>query len=226
VDRASYFRALFGKREDTLSRILRSSLGATGSAPMQIDDETGRVLQLLTLLAQPKRVVEVGTFFGYSAIHIARALPASGRLTTLEADPELAEIARVNLRIAGVSDRVEVITGDAREHLEFLAAESVDMIFVDADKRNYPDYLRLSFRLVRPGGLLIADDAFADADFSGEGNGPGAEIEAFRAINTYNRAIVRSPMFFSALFGTGNGLLVSRKHAFTETSVSANFIEK
>ena len=213
MDRATYFRTLFGKRDETLDQVLRGSLLANGLAPMQIDDESARVLQLLVLLVQPKRVVEVGTFVGYSAIHIARALPIGGRLTTLEANPELAELARRNIESAAVSDIVDVVTGDARLHLGSLPAESVEMIFIDADKKSYPDYLRLSYRLLKPGGLLIADDAYADADFSRESEGPDPELEAVRAINTYNRALVRSPDFFSALFGTVNGLLVSRKHS-------------
>jgi caffeoyl-CoA O-methyltransferase len=212
MDRATYFRTLFGKRDETLGQVLRGSLLSAGLVPMQIDDESARVLQLLVLLVQPSRVVEVGTFVGYSAIHIARALPVGGRLTTLEADPELAEMARRNIKSAEVSDRVDVVTGDARLHLDLIPDEGVDMIFIDADKRSYPDYLRLSHRILKPGGLLIADDAYADADFSRQLEGSDNGVEAIRAINTYNRAVVRSPMFFSALFGTANGLLVSRKY--------------
>jgi predicted O-methyltransferase YrrM len=202
---AAYVQAILGPREPVLDTILRDSLLGHGLRPMQVDDNAARVLQLLTMIHQPRRVIEVGTFFGYSAIHIARGLPESGRLTTLEIDAELAELARRNLAAAGVADRVDVIAGPAADHLGRVEPKSVDMIFIDADKAAYPEYLKQCYPLLRPGGLLIADDAFAHGDFSAEG------ADATTAINTYNRAISRSPNLFSAFIGTNNGFLVSCK---------------
>lgn len=189
-----------------LDKILRESLLGHGLRPMQIDDNAARVLQLVTQIHRPERVIEVGTFFGYSAIHIARGLPENGRLTTLEIDGDVAELARRNLAAAGVEDQVDVVVGPADEYLRQVEPASIDMIFIDADKAAYPEYLKLCFPLLRPGGLLIADDAYATGDFSTE-DGEASE----GAIHTYNRAISRSPLLFSAFIGTNNGLLVSYK---------------
>lgn len=208
VTPAAYVRAIFGPREPLLDKILRESLLGHGLRPMQVDDNAARVLQLLTLVHQPRLVIEVGTFFGYSSIHIARGLPPDGRLITLEIDGEIAELARRNLALGGIEDRVSVVVGQAADHLRDVEPKSVDMIFIDADKVSYPEYLKLCYPLLRSGGILIADDAFGQGDFSTEAGGGADETVA---INTYNRAISRSPQLFSAFIGTNNGLLVSYK---------------
>jgi predicted O-methyltransferase YrrM len=214
LPRARYIRAVSAPREAILDSILRDSLLSKDLRPMQVDDNAARVLQLLTALQRPRRVVEIGTYFGYSAIHIARALPLGGRLVTLEVDVDFAALARENLERAGVADRVEVVVGPAADHLAGLAPESLDMVFIDADKLAYPAYLKLCYPLLRRGGLLVADDAFADGDLSSEsaeGDADGDGEAAIRAINTYNRAVARSPQLLSAFVGTDNGLMVSYK---------------
>lgn len=208
---SNYIRAILGPREELLDTVLRDALINRGLPPMQVDDNAARVLQLLTLICRPQRVIEVGTFFGYSSIHIARGLPEGGRLTTLEIDYEVAELARTNLDRAGVGDRVEVVVGSAAEYLLHVEPETINMIFIDADKRSYPHYLKLCFPLLAPGGLLIADDAFSQGDFSREAIDQGEGNTEIKAINVYNRAAVRSPRLFSAFIGTKNGLLVSYK---------------
>lgn len=204
----AYVRSILGPREPLLDRILRDSLLGHGLPPMQIDDNAARVLELLTLLHRPERVIEVGTFVGWSSIHIARGLPPGGRLTTLELDADIADLARRNLAAAGVEDKVEVVTGPAADYLRAVAPKSVDMLFIDADKVSYPEYLKLSYPLLRSGGVLIADDAFGQGNFSAESGGGDAEAAA---ISTYNRAVSRSPNLFSAFIGTNNGMLVSYK---------------
>ncbi len=207
----SYIRAILGPREELLERIMRDSLLGHSLPPMQIDDNAARILQLLTLISRPQRVIEVGTFFGYSSIYIARGLPENGLLTTLEVNREVAELARQNLEKAGIGDHVEVVVGPAEDYLAQVEPESIDMIFIDADKRSYPKYLKLCFPLLTPGGILIADDAFLQGDFSHEAvDNSGGDTE-ISAVNTYNRAATRSPRLFSAFIGTNNGLLVSYK---------------
>lgn len=206
---AGYVRTVLGPREPLLDRILRRSLLEHGLRPMQVDDNAARVLQLLTLLHRPMHAVEIGTYFGWSAIHIARGLPPGGRLTTIEVDAEHARLARENLVEAGVADRVEVVVAPAAEHLSSLTERSVDLVFLDADKVSYPLLLKHAYPLLRSGGLLIADDAFAHGDFAAESTDDGSAEVA--AINTYNRAVARSPYLFSAFLGTDNGLLVSVK---------------
>lgn len=207
---ASYIRSVFGPREPLLDGILRDAVLDQGLPAIQVDDNAGRVLQVLTRLHRPKTVIEVGTLFGFSAIHIARGLPEGGRLTTLEIDPDLAEAARRNLAAAGVADRVDVVVGPAADYLGTVAPQSIDMVFIDADKRSYPQYLKLCYPLLAAGGLLIADDAFAEGDFTAE-SPAGDGVDELKAIHSYNRAVGRSSRLFSAFIGTNNGLLVSYK---------------
>jgi caffeoyl-CoA O-methyltransferase len=132
-----------------------------GMPAIQVSPSEGRLLELLLRLSSARRVVEVGTLAGYSAIRMARALPERGRLYTLESDPEHARVARQNLRAAGVDDRVEVREGPAIESLGGLEREGpFDVVFLDADKGGYPDYGRWAERHLRPGGLLLADNAY------------------------------------------------------------------
>ena len=118
----------------------------------------GKLLHLLARLAGARRILELGTLAGYSAIWLARALPEGGRLVTLEADAGYAVIARDNLAHAGVAERVEVIAGPALETLPRLGREPFDLIFLDADKRSNPDYLEWALRLSCPGTLIVADN--------------------------------------------------------------------
>ena len=205
-----YIRAVLGPRDPILDQILREAVLHRRMPAIQVDDNAGRVLQLLVMLRRPRWVIEVGTLFGYSTIYLARGLPEGGRLTTLEIDPVAAELARQNLDRAGVGDRVEVVVGDAIDYLSTVEPASVGMIFIDADKKSYPRYLATSFPLLEPGGLLVADDAFAQGDFSGESE-DGRGVEELRGIHTYNRAVGASSRLFSAFIGTRNGLLVSYK---------------
>lgn len=203
-----YIRAMLGPREPILDGILRGALLERGMPTIQIDDNAGRILQLMTLLRKPIHALEIGTLFGYSAIHIARGLPPGGRLTTIDSDPVAAELAGVNLTKAGVSNKVDVVVGDALEYLATVPANSLGLVFIDADKKSYPAYLKACFPLLEEDGLLIADDAFAQGDFSAENEGDD-DTQERDAIHAYNRAVGRSTKLFSAFLGTENGLIVS-----------------
>ncbi|MFE3097612.1 O-methyltransferase [Streptomyces sp. NPDC059248] len=202
---------MLGPRDQVLDGVLRDALLRKDMPAIQVDDSGARMLQLLTMVHRPRLVVEVGTLFGYSAIHIARGLAPGGRLVTIESDADTARTARAYLEQAGVSDRVEVVNADAVTHLRTLPPGSVDMVFIDADKKSYPQYLKLCFPLLRSGGLLIADDISPGGDFSGESE-PGADPDReARGIGTYVKAVARSNRLYSAFVGSAHGLLVSYK---------------
>jgi caffeoyl-CoA O-methyltransferase len=132
-----------------------------GIPSIMVGRSEGRALTLLLQMIGAQRAVEIGTLAGYSAIHLARGLRAGGRLETIELDPRHAQIARGNLAAAGVADRVEVHEGAALEVLARLEARGpFDAVFVDADKGNYDHYGRWAAKNLRPGGLLIGDNAF------------------------------------------------------------------
>jgi len=207
---SGYIRSVLGPRDDVLDAILRNSLLQERMPPIQVDDNSGRVLQLLTMIHAPERVLEIGALFGYSTIYIARGLPPGGRLTSIEIDADAAALAQRNLDTAGMSDRTDVEVGCAVEYLSALPPESVDMVFIDGSKRDYPEYLKWAFRALRPGALLIADDAFAHADYAEGGDSSQNEAE-LKGIRTYNHVVGRSTKMYSAFIGTAHGLLVSRK---------------
>jgi predicted O-methyltransferase YrrM len=132
---------------------------AAGLPAIQVSPPQGKLLQLLVRLVGAKRILEFGTLVGYSAILMARALPADGRLISLEARPEYAEVARRSIERAGVGDRVEVRVGPALEALPALEdAGPFDLVFIDADKVNTPNYFDWALDRTRAGGLIVADN--------------------------------------------------------------------
>ena len=158
VDR--YLTDLFVPPDPVLEAALQAS-AAADLPSINVAPNQGKLLQLLARLQGAHTILEIGTLGGYSTIWLARALPAGGRLITLEADPKHAEIARGNLANAGLADVVELRLGPALETLPKLAAERrgpFDLIFIDADKPSYSDYLAWALRLSRRGSLIIADN--------------------------------------------------------------------
>lgn len=138
---------------------------AAGLRAINVAPNQGKLLMILALVRGAKRMLEIGTLGGYSAIWLAKALPVDGRLVTLEADPKHAEVARANIAQAGFADRVEVVLGPARETLAAMAEageEPFDLVFIDADKPNNPHYLGWALKLTRPGSLIIADNVVRD----------------------------------------------------------------
>jgi len=132
-----------------------------GMPAIQLGASEGKTLSLLMRMVGARKVVEIGTLAGYSAIRIAQGLPPDGKLWTFELDPRHAQVARDNLAAAGLADRVAVCLGPALELLASIEASGpFDAVFIDADKSGYPDYARWAQRHLRPGGLLIGDNAY------------------------------------------------------------------
>ena len=132
---------------------------------INVSPNLGKLLHLLAKLSNAKKILEVGTLAGYSTIWMARALPADGKLITLEIDPHHAEVAKRNIDRAGVSSKVEIRLGKAIDLLPRLLDEGAgpfDMIFIDADKPPYTEYFEWSLKLSRPGTLIIADNVIRD----------------------------------------------------------------
>jgi predicted O-methyltransferase YrrM len=163
-------------REDEALRASVAAAEAAGLPSIQVSPPQGKLLALLVGLVGAERILEFGTLGGYSAILMARALPPGGRLISLEAQAEYAEVARRSIERAGVGDRVEIRVGPALEALPALEEEGAgpfDLVFIDADKANSPAYCAWSIDRTRPGGLIVADNvvrdgALADAESSDE----------------------------------------------------------
>jgi predicted O-methyltransferase YrrM len=156
-----YFQGLVPRRDAVLQSLEEEARQA--QIPI-VGPVVGQLLCHLAAFAGAKQILELGTASGYSAIYLARGCVPDGRVITLEKDPGMAQRARANLTLAGVSDRVNVVAGDAVEALVEMRGV-FDLIFIDIEKADYVRVLPDCWRLLRPNGLLVADNtAFADAD--------------------------------------------------------------
>jgi predicted O-methyltransferase YrrM len=204
-----YLSSLFAP-EDKFLQAARKEMEREQLPGISVSASEGKLLHLLALLSGARRILEIGTLGGYSTIWLARALPPEGKLISLEIDPHHAEVAQRNLEHAGLTKKVEVRTGPALEALSRIMAEEsmpFDLIFIDADKDGYVDYLRKAVPLLREGGLILADNTLPDAVFD-----PKADSGTKR----YNAAVAAHPDLVSILVpvlrSNGiDGLLISLK---------------
>jgi predicted O-methyltransferase YrrM len=147
---------------------------AAGLPAIDVSATQGRLLELLVRLRGARTVLEIGTLGGYSSIWMARALPADGRLVSLEFEAHHAEVARSNIARAGVADRVDIRVGPALETLPKLAAEGAgpfDLVFIDADKPNNAGYLGWALKLTRSGSVIICDNVIRNGGVVDPGSG-------------------------------------------------------
>lgn len=204
----AYIRELFIPDDDALREALRD-MEAAGLPTINVPAALGRLLGVLVRAVGARRVLEIGTLGGYSAIWMARALPADGWLISLEVDPRHAEVARANLERVGVAGRVEVRVGKALDLLPALANDvPFDLAFIDADKVSYPAYLDWALRLLRPGGLIVADNVLRGGSVAD----PAAADEDVRAINRFNRAAASDPRLDAIILpnrGGRDGILIA-----------------
>ncbi len=174
-----------------------------GLPPIQVGPSEGKSLGLLVKMSGARKIVEVGTLAGYSAVWMARALPADGHLWSFEFDAKHAAVARKNLDAAGIGDRVTVVEGAALDTLASIESEGpFDLVFVDADKKNYPHYGAWAAKHLRPGGLLIGDNAFLFGRLLEDSD----EAKAMRAFHEDARA-----HFDTVCLPTPDGLVLAIK---------------
>ncbi len=144
-----------------------------GVPAIMVGPSEGMLLSLLARLSGARKAVEVGTLLGYSATHLARGMGKDGRLWTIEYDAKHAALARANLAAAGVADQVTVLEGAGREVLPTLNGEGpFDLVFLDADKENYIHYARWALEHLRPGGMILGDNAFLFGNLLDDQRGP------------------------------------------------------
>jgi caffeoyl-CoA O-methyltransferase len=183
----------FASEDDGLRGALEAGRRA-GLPTIQISPAQGRLLQFLALSCRAHKILEIGSLAGYSGIWLARALPPGGRLITLELNPEHAEVVRGSFRRAGVGDRSEVRVGRALDLLPALESEApFDLVFIDADKPPYAQYLDWALRLTRPGSIIVADNCIRQ----GKGFQQEPTDENTRGIVEYNRRAASDPRLVS-----------------------------
>src|SRR5580658_586674 len=161
----------------------------------------GKFLEFLVRISGARCILEIGTLGGYSTLWLARALPGDGRIVTLEIDPRHAEVARANLENAGVLDSVDVIVGPAIETLPTLKnspCAPFDLIFIDADKQGYPEYLRWALKLSRPGTVIVADNVVRD----GKVIEPGCEDLNVQGVRRFTELVAAEPRLSATVLQT------------------------
>jgi predicted O-methyltransferase YrrM len=182
VDR--YVTDMLFAPDSALEAVLQASTDA-GLPAISVSPPLGKLLHLLALSHGARTILEIGTLGGYSTIWLARALPAGGRLLTLEYEPKHAQVAAANFARAGVADRIELRVGAALETLPQIAAEKrgpFDLIFIDADKENYPGYWEWALKLSRAGTLIIADNVVRQGEVV-DPNSTDPRVQAVRRLH-------------------------------------------
>jgi predicted O-methyltransferase YrrM len=204
-DRAGdYISGLFGS-EDELLASLREEADRTGLPPISISADEGRLLQVLLTSIRARNVLEVGTLGGYSAICMARVLPVGSRLVTIEMDEKHAEFARRYIERAQLGDRIEVRVGRALDVLPSFDGEQFDAIFLDADKEPLPTYFDWALRLVRPGGLIIGDNAL----WGGRVYSADENDDRTRGVREFNRRMATDARVLGIIVPTHDGVAVA-----------------
>ncbi|MCS7176490.1 MAG: O-methyltransferase [Candidatus Kapabacteria bacterium] len=199
----AYIQRHFSAEDEFLAR-LRQEAKARGFPEIWIAPEQGAFLQVLLRAVGARRVLEIGTLVGYSAIMMARALPPDGELVTLEWDPERAAFARQAIQRAGLAGKVRVECADAREWLRsFSPPEPLDFVFIDADKESYTLYVELCLPLLRVGGIICGDNACAWGQIASESDAP--EVQALRE---FNLRMATHPQLQSCFVPLGDGMVL------------------
>ncbi|MCD0447590.1 class I SAM-dependent methyltransferase [Actinocorallia sp. API 0066] len=208
-----YVREVSLRDDEVLRELAAETAGMSALAAMVTMPEEGQLLGLLTGLVGARDVLELGTFTGYGALCMARALPPGGRLVTCDISERWTRIAQRYWARAGVADRIELRLDQAAKVLEALLAErgpdSFDLVFIDADKTGYPDYFERALTLVRPGGLIILDNTL----FFGRVVDPAAQDLDTLAIRELNAALRDDDRVELSLIPMADGITLARKLA-------------
>jgi caffeoyl-CoA O-methyltransferase len=208
---ANYVNAVF-KPEDAILAEIRKRAEATGIPPIHVGQMDGLHLEVLVRASGARKAVEIGTLAGYSAVCIARGMGAEGKLHTFEFEPKHADVARESLKRAGVERQVEIHVGAAVAELPKINhLGPFDLVFVDADKVSYPQYLAWAAEHLRVGGLLIGDNTFAWGMIADEKFDNSEDEANARALQAFNRAAAQGGRFRATILPTGEGLTLAVK---------------
>lgn len=205
--RQKYIESLYAP-EDAGLRAIRERLVSAGRWGVNIGANEGKMLQVLMQLSGVSRAVEIGTLFGYSGVWIARALPAGGRLFTIERDHDCIRMAKKAFEECDVLERVTLMEGDALEVLRDLQGP-FDMVFIDANKQAYPQYLEWAASNIRHGGLIIADNTLLGGHVAEAEKPEPLSRAQYNEMRRFNDLIANDERFFGTIFPTDEGLTVA-----------------
>lgn len=200
-----YVNDLFAP-EDAVLRAIQEDATRNELPTISVQPHEGRLLQFLVFITGAKKIVEIGTLAGYSGTWLGRALPADGKLFTLEKSSKHAQVARNSFQQAELDGKVELLEGDALTSLEKLRSKGpFDLVFIDANKESYPEYLTWAVDNLRIGGLVAAHNAFRN------GNIVSPQSKDDHAMHAFNQALAADPRLESTILAVGDGMAVGIK---------------
>ncbi len=200
-----YIGKLFAPEDDVLIWI-KEQINQSDMPPISVKSHDGYLLSWLMKLIAAKSVVEIGTLGGYSGTWIARALPDDGKLYTLELEEKHAQVAQAAFDKAGVSDKVEILLGNAHETIKQLSGQHpFDFVFIDAEKGGYLDYLNWAIENLRSGGIVTAHNVYRN----GRVMNPTSDDD--KALAAFNQAIANHPQLESLIIPLGDGMAAGMK---------------
>lgn len=209
--RESYIQSLYAEEDEGLKAI-RDRLMTAGRWGVNIGAAEGRLMQVLIGMIGAKKVVEIGTLFGYSGVWISRALPADGRLYTIERDHDCVRMARKAFEECGVVGKTQILEGDATDKLKTLESEGpFDLVFIDANKSAYVEYLVWATANVRQGGLIVADNTLLGGVVVENEKPESCSNRQWGEMRKFNELIADRTKYDSVIVPTREGLTIARK---------------
>lgn len=203
-----YIEEHINPENEALDWVIKQTHVRTNHARMLSGKIQGQLLRMLVQMSGASRILELGTFTGFSAICLAGALPEGGHLDTLELNDELEDLIREGFERAGVADKITLHIGDCKQTLRQLRNQVYDIVYIDANKREYNEYYELVFDMVRHGGLILADNVLWDGKVCME---PVPQDQQTQAIVRFNDAIASDKRVESVILPLRDGLSIIRK---------------
>lgn len=211
---SEYIEQHSSPESDVLQQITRSTHLEVINPRMSSGHVQGRVLSIISQMIQPQRILELGTFTGYSALCLAEGLTEDGQLLTIEHNDEMEDSIHRNLALSPIGEKVQLLIGDAKEELRRLGerqkakdAELFDLAFIDADKKEYCDYLDLVLPLMRPGGWILADNTLWDGHIIDPAYDKDKQTVSLRA---FNDKVAQDPQLEKVILPLRDGLTIIR----------------
>lgn len=206
---SEYIEQHSSPENEVLQQITRSTHLEVINPRMLSGHVQGRVLSMLSQMIRPKRILELGTFTGYSALCLAEGLQEDGKLVTLEHNDEMEAAIRRNFSLSPLGEKIELVIGDAKEVLtNFALDEHFDLVFIDADKKEYCDYLDLVLPLMREGGWILADNTLWDGHIIDPAYDKDKQTLSLRA---FNDKVAQDERLEKVILPLRDGLTIIRK---------------
>lgn len=207
--KTEYIRNLFTIEDDILLKIKQDALNA--NRPININPEDGKLLELLIKISKSKKILEIGTFYGYSTIWLARSIGNNGMIYTIEKDKESYEKAEQNFIEAKVMNKIQILKGRAEDILP-MVTEKFDMIFIDAEKSHYIEYLNLSEKYLKKGGIIVADNTLLSGAVYQAELPYRIRQSTKNSIMKFNKRLADSKKYTSILLPAEDGITIAIKN--------------